>query len=56
MQMMRYFAKLLFPNEQRTAQRRKMQILCITVVGSLLASALIAALFVWVYHSRRFEP
>jgi hypothetical protein len=52
--MAHYFAKLLFPNEQRTARRRKMRILCITVLGGLLASALIAAFFVWVYSSGRF--
>jgi hypothetical protein len=45
---------MLFPNEQRSARRRKMRILCVTVLGALLASGLIAALFVWVYGSGRF--
>jgi hypothetical protein len=49
-----YIGKLLFPNEQRSARRRKMRILCITVLGALLASGLIAALYVWVYSSGRF--
>jgi hypothetical protein len=49
-----YVGRLLFPNQQRAAWRRKMRILCITVLGGLLASALIAALFVWVYSSGRF--
>jgi hypothetical protein len=52
--MLHYIGKLLFPNEQRTARERKMQILCITVLGGLLASALIALLFLWVYNSGRF--
>jgi hypothetical protein len=52
--MLHYVAKLLFPNQQRTARRRKMRILCITVLGGLLASALIALVFVWVYYSGRF--
>jgi hypothetical protein len=52
--MARHVAKLLFPNEQRSARRRKMRVLCITILGGLLASALIALLFVWVYHSGRF--
>jgi hypothetical protein len=45
---------MLFPNQQRSARRRKMRILCVTVLGALLASGLIAALFVWVYGSGRF--
>jgi len=49
-----YIGKLLFPKEQISARQRKMQILCVTVLGSLLASGLIAALFVWVYSSGRF--
>jgi hypothetical protein len=52
--MLHYVAKLLFPHEQRTARRRKMRILCITALGSLLASALIALLYVWAYQSGRF--
>lgn len=52
--MVHYVAKLLFPNEQRSARQRKMRILCITVLGGLIASALIALTFIWVYGSRRF--
>jgi hypothetical protein len=52
--MAHYVAKLLFPNEQRSARRRKMQILWITILGGLLASALIALAFIWVYQSGRF--
>jgi len=52
--MLHYLGKRLFPNEQRTARRRKMRILCVTVVGSLLASALLAGLFFYVYSSRRW--
>jgi hypothetical protein len=56
--MAHYVAKLLFPNEQRAARRRKMRILCITILGGVLASLLIAAFFLWVYSSGRFfsEP
>ncbi len=49
-----HLAKLLFPNEQRSARRRKMRILVITVLGGLLASGLIALAFIWAYYSGRF--
>ena len=49
-----YVAKLLFPKQERTARRRKMRILCVTILGGLLASALIALAFIWVYYSGRF--
>jgi hypothetical protein len=49
-----YVARLLFPNEERSARRRKMRILCVTVLGGLLASAVIALLFVSAYNSGRF--
>ena len=52
--MMRRLGKWLFPNEKRSARRRKMRILSITVLGGLLASALIALVFIWVYQSGRF--
>ena len=52
--MLRYLGKRLFPNEQRTARRRKMRILCVTILGGLLASALIAGLFFYIYSSGRF--
>jgi len=52
--MAQYVGKLLFPMEQRSARRRKMRILCITVLGGLVASALIALAFIWVYYSGRF--
>ena len=47
-------AKLFFPNQQRSARRRKMRVLCVTVLGALLASGVIALLFMWVYYSGRF--
>jgi hypothetical protein len=46
--------RLLFPNEQRSARRRKMRILSVTILGGLAASALIALAFIWAYHSGRF--
>jgi len=52
--MAHYVAKLLFPKQERTARRRKMRILCVTILGGLLASALIALAFIWVYYSGRF--
>jgi hypothetical protein len=52
--MLRYIGKRLFPNEQRSARERKMRILCITVLGCLLASAVIVALVIYVYSSGRF--
>jgi hypothetical protein len=52
--MMRRIGKLLFPNEKRAARRRKTQILIITVLGGLGASALIALTYIWVYSSGRF--
>jgi hypothetical protein len=52
--MLRYLGKRLFPNEQRSAQQRKMQILCVTILGALLASALLAGFFYYVYSSGRW--
>ena len=52
--MAHYVAKLLFPNEQSAARQRKMQILCVTLLGGLIASALIALTFIWIYNSGRF--
>jgi len=47
-------AKLLFPNDKRSARRRKMRNLCLTILGGLIASAVIALVFVWAYSSGRF--
>jgi hypothetical protein len=52
--MMHRVSKLLFPNDKRSARRRKMRILCITVLGALATSALIALTYIWVYSSGRF--
>jgi hypothetical protein len=52
--MAHYLAKLLFPKEQRSARRRKMQILVTAVLGGLLASTLIALAFIWAHYSGRF--
>ena len=52
--MMRYVAKLLFPNDKRSARRRKLRILCITILGGLAASALLALAYIWAYSSGRF--
>ena len=47
-------SKLLFPNDQGSARRRKMRILCLTVLGGLAASTLIALLLIWAHTSGRF--
>ena len=52
--MIRHVGKWLFPNDQRSARRRKMQIIYLTIFGGLAAGALIALTFIWVYYSRRF--
>ena len=52
--MAHYVAKLLFPHDKRSARRRKMRILCITVFGGLAASGLIALMFIWIHNSGRF--
>jgi hypothetical protein len=52
--MTRRISRLLFPNDKSSARERKMHILCITVLGGLAASALIALAYIWVYSSGRF--
>ncbi len=52
--MMRRVGKLLFPNDKRSARRRKTRILFITLLGGLAASALIALAYIWAYQSGRF--
>ncbi len=47
-------SKLIFPHDKRSARKRKMQILYLTVFGALAASALITLLFVWAHYSGRF--
>ncbi len=47
-------ARLLFPREHTPIRRRKMRNLCVTILGGLGASALVALTYVWVYHSGRF--
>jgi hypothetical protein len=53
--MIRHVGKWLFPNDKHSARRRKMRILYCTILGGILASALIALTYIWMYQSRRFE-
>jgi hypothetical protein len=52
--MAHHLAKLLFPHDQRSARRRKMRVLWMTILGGLLASTLIALTFIWIHYSGRF--
>ena len=52
--MIRLLGKWLFPHDKGSARERKVHMLLMTVFGGILASVLIALMFLWVYHSDRF--
>jgi hypothetical protein len=49
-----HIGRLLFPNDRGAARGRKTQILCITLVLGLAASAFVGYLVFWAYSSGRF--
>lgn len=47
-------SELIFPHDKGSARKRRMQVLGLTVLGALAASALIALMLFWVHNSGRF--